>query len=95
MQFAQQDIKLFWEDPVAHPSRRVPPEVRKALYRKLQMIDAAADISDLRVPPGNRLERLQGNMKGRYSIRVNDQWRVCFTWRNGEAIGVEFCDYHS
>lgn len=95
MQFAQQDIKLFWEDPVVHPSRRVPPEVRKALYRKLQMIDAAADISDLRVPPGNRLERLQGNMKGRYSIRVNDQWRVCFTWRNGEAIGVEFCDYHS
>mgnify|MGYP000873258265 FL=1 len=95
MQFAQQDIKLFWEDPVAYPSRRVPPEVRKALYRKLQMIDAAADISDLRVPPGNRLERLQGNMKGRYSIRVNDQWRVCFTWRNGEAIGVEFCDYHS
>lgn len=59
------------------------------------MIDAAADISDLRVPPGNRLERLQGNMKGRYSIRVNDQWRVCFTWQNGEAIGVEFCDYHS
>lgn len=95
MQFAQQDIKLFWEDLVAYPSRRVPPEVRKALYRKLQMIDAAADISDLRVPPGNRLERLQGNMKGRYSIRVNGQWRVCFTWRNGEAIGVEFCDYHS
>ena len=95
MQFAQQDTKLFWEDPVAHPSRRVPPEARKALYRKLQMIDATADINDLRMPPGNRLERLQGNMKGRYSIRVNDQWRVCFTWRNGEAIGVEFCDYHS
>ena len=58
------------------------------------MIDAANGIDDLRVPPGNRLESLRGNRRGQYGIRVNDQWRVCFAWRNGEAVAVEIVDYH-
>lgn len=58
------------------------------------MIDAAKRIDDLRVPPGNRLEPLRGNRKGQFSIRINDQWRVCFAWRDGEALAVEIADYH-
>lgn len=61
---------------------------------KLVMIDATERIDDLRVPPGNRLESLRGNRKGQHSIRVNDQWRVCFAWRDGDALGVEIVDYH-
>jgi proteic killer suppression protein len=58
------------------------------------MLDAAAMLSDLRVPPGNRLEALKGNRRGQYSIRINDQWRICFVWRDGGAEQVEICDYH-
>ena len=58
------------------------------------MIDAAKRIEDLRVPPGNRLEPLRGNRKGQFSIRINDQWRVCFAWRDGEALAVGIIDYH-
>ena len=58
------------------------------------VIDAAKRIEDLRVPPGNRLEPLRGNRKGQFSIRINDQWRVCFVWRDGEALAVEIVDYH-
>lgn len=94
MEFADRDIKLFWDDPVRHPPRRVPTTVRKTLYRKLQMLEAAHELRDLRVPPGNRLEALKGNRQGQHSIRVNEQWRLCFVWENGEAREVEFCDYH-
>lgn len=94
MQFTDSDIKLFWGDPGLHPPRRVPPELRKSLYRKLQMLDAASDLADLRSPPGNRLEALKGKRQEQHSIRVNDRWRLCFTWENGETRGVEFCDYH-
>ncbi len=62
--------------------------------RKLAMIEAAHVLDDLRVPPGNRLEALRGDRAGQHSIRVNDQWRICFTWRDGEAHDVEICDYH-
>ena len=58
------------------------------------MLDSAAELGDLRVPPGNRLEGLKGDRKGQHSIRVNDQWRVCFTWRDGNAYDVEITDYH-
>lgn len=93
MRFADKDIELFWNDPAANPPRRVPPNGRKALYRKLQMLSAACELNDLRIPPGNRLEVLKGKREGQHSIRVDDQWRLCFTWENGEATGVEFCDY--
>lgn len=58
------------------------------------MLNAAANIQDLRAPPGNHLERLTGNRFGQYSIRINDQWRICFRWKDGEAHDVEICDYH-
>jgi len=70
------------------------PELQKASLRKLRMIDAAEEVSDLRVPPGNRLERLKGDRAGQYSIRINDQWRICFRWERGNAYDVEIVDYH-
>jgi proteic killer suppression protein len=62
--------------------------------RKLAMLDAAARLEDLRVPPGNRLEKLSGNRSGQYSVRINDQYRICFIWRDGNAHNVEVTDYH-
>lgn len=64
------------------------------MLRKLVAVDAAEALDDLRVPPGNRLEKLKGDRAGRYSIRVNDQWRVCFRWTDGNACDVELVDYH-
>jgi len=76
------------------PSRALPPDVQRRAHRKLLLVNAAERIDDLRVPPGNRLERLRGDRKGQYSIRVNDQWRVCFRWSGGDAFDVEITDYH-
>ena len=75
-------------------SRRLPPNVQRQAHRKLLLVDAAQALDDLRVPPGNRLERLSGDRKGQYSIRVNDQWRICFRWDRREAYDVEIADYH-
>ena len=58
------------------------------------MVDATTDLNDLRIPPGNRLEELKEDRKGQYSIRINDQWRICFVWKNGDAYDVEIVDYH-
>ena len=69
-------------------------DVQRAALRKLLMLDAATALNDLRVPPGNRLERLKGDRAGQHSIRVNDQWRVCFVWKDGAAANVEIVDYH-
>jgi proteic killer suppression protein len=74
--------------------KRLPGSVAERAKRKLDLIDAAASIAFLRVPPGNRLEALSGDRAGQYSIRVNDQWRICFRWLDGNAFDVEFCDYH-
>jgi len=68
--------------------------LRRAALKKLLLIDAAESIQDLRSPPGNRLEKLSGDRQGQYSIRINDQWRVCFQWEQGHAIHVEIVDYH-
>lgn len=70
------------------------PELHKAALRKLRMLDAAHELSDLRAPPGNRLERLKGDRDGQHSIRIDDQWRICFRWRSGDAYDVEIVDYH-
>ena len=72
----------------------VPSDLAKAARRKLRMVAAATRLEDLRRPPGNRLELLLGDRAGQHSIRVNDQWRVCFVWRNGDAYDVEIVDYH-
>ena len=74
--------------------RRLGTDVQKAALRKLRMLDAATSIDDLRVPPGNRLERLRGDRAGQYSIRVSRQWRICFRWDTGDAHDVEIVDYH-
>jgi len=76
------------------PNKMFHGKLLQVAYRKLLMIDAAVDLRDLRVPPGNRLEALHGNREGQYSIRVNDQLRVCFTWQDGGAENVEIVDYH-
>ena len=68
--------------------------IGKAARRKLDMIDGADRVTDLLAPPGNRLEKLRGDRAGRYSIRINDQWRICFSWRDGDAYDVEIVDYH-
>jgi proteic killer suppression protein len=77
-----------------HGSKKVAVGAQKIALRKLEMLDYAVEINDLRVPPANRLEQLKGNRKGQYSIRINRQWRVCFVWRNGHAYQVEIVDYH-
>ena len=78
-----------------HRVRRFPQTMIPAALRKLDMIDAAHEWVDLRVPPGNRLEALSGDMEGFYSIRINDQWRIIFRWENAGAILVSITDYHS
>ena len=89
--FADRATERLWR------RERVPsidPRVQQTALRKLAHLDAARFLDSLRVPPGNRLEALKGNRRGQYSIRVNDQWRVCFTWTEGGAEDVELVDYH-
>ncbi|MBE9146693.1 type II toxin-antitoxin system RelE/ParE family toxin [Planktothrix mougeotii] len=76
-------------------TRKFPSNLIKVVVRKLDMLNAADQLDDLRVPPGNRLEALKGDLKGFYSIRVNDQWRIIFQWKNGNALAVEIVDYHN
>ena len=75
-------------------SRKFPTDIQRIALRKLAMLDAADSLDDLRIPPSNRLEKLTGNRKGQYSIRINDQWRICFVWSRGDAYEVEIADYH-
>jgi proteic killer suppression protein len=75
-------------------SRKLPSDIQQVALRKLRMINNAKNVADLRIPPANRLEKLSGNRTGQYSIRINDQWRVCFEWKDGDAINVEITDYH-
>jgi len=82
--------KVFLREPRTKFARNV----QRAGLRKLLVLDAAESLNDLRVPPGNRLEKLSGSRSGQHSIRVNDQWRVCFRWSDGDAHDVEIVDYH-
>jgi len=75
-------------------SRRLPPDIQQVALRKLRMLNRAVTLEDLRIPPANRLEKLAGDRAGQYSIRINDQWRVCFEWRDRDAFNVEITDYH-
>jgi len=75
-------------------SRKLPQNIQQVALRKLRMLNRATSLQDLRVPPANRLEKLSGNRVGQHSIRVNDQWRVCFEWQDGDAHNVEIVDYH-
>ncbi len=75
-------------------SRKLPQDIQQVALRKLRMLNRAVDLNDLRRPPANRLEKLKGDREGQYSIRINDQWRICFEWRDGDAFDVEIVDYH-
>lgn len=75
-------------------SRKLPENIQKIALLKLGVIDAADELQDLRLPPGNKLEKLSGNRAGQYSIRINNQWRICFSWSKGDAYDVEIVGYH-
>ncbi|WP_314975384.1 type II toxin-antitoxin system RelE/ParE family toxin [Actinomyces bouchesdurhonensis] len=92
-------IQSFGDRETARLSAREPvpsldPRIARVALRKLRQIDAACRLEDLRIPPGNRLELLRGDRAGQYSIRINDQWRICFTWGDAGPEGVEIVDYH-
>jgi len=75
-------------------SRKLPADIQRVAARKLKLLNDSGDLNDLRVPPANRLEALKGRRKGQHSIRINDQWRICFHWSNSNASDVEIVDYH-
>jgi toxin HigB-1 len=89
--FADKKTQRIWRGEF---SKKLPREVQTVGLRKLIILQRSRDLNDLRIPPGNRLERLSGDRKGQYSIRINDQWRICFNWNNGIATEVEITDYH-
>lgn len=75
-------------------SNKLPRDIQQAALRKLRMLNNSKTLIDLKIPPANRLEKLKGNRDGQFSIRINDKWRICFTWQNGDAYSVEIVDYH-
>jgi proteic killer suppression protein len=75
-------------------SRKLPAGIQQVALRKLRMLNNAVSINDLRIPPANRLEKLSGSREGQHSIRINNRWRICFEWRDGDAYNVEIVDYH-
>ena len=89
--FACRRTERLWRRERGHG---FPPQIERVALRKLVQLDRSRSLSDLRVPPGNRLEALRGDRLGQHSIRVNDQWRVCFRWEGEDAHDVEICDYH-
>jgi proteic killer suppression protein len=91
MSFADSDTARVWE---RRHVRRLDPQVQRLALRKLLILDAAEVLEDLRVPPGNRLEKLRGDRAGQYSIRINQQWRICFRWTPAGPEDVEIVDYH-
>lgn len=90
--FKCKEAERIWQ---GQSSRRFPSGIQNRALRKLRQLDAAATVEDLRNPPGNRLEALKGDRAGQMSIRINDQWRICFRWSKGDADDVEIADYHS
>jgi proteic killer suppression protein len=89
--FRDSDTRLLWD---TGKSRRIPANIRITAWKKLAILNAALALNNLTVPPGNRLEALKGDRKGQHSIRINDQYRVCFLWRDNHAHDVEIVDYH-
>ena len=89
--FADRETELVYNQEF---SRRLPNAIQKVALRKLMMIDNAKSLNDLRIPPNNRLEALRGDREGQYSIRINDQWRICFSMNEGHFYNVEIVDYH-
>ena len=89
--FKDEEAKKIWNGTV---STKLPFEIQQTARRKLRMINNSQNINDLRIPPANRLKKLQGDLKDKYSIRINDQWRIVFRWDGGHAYELEIDDYH-
>ncbi|MBO6795349.1 MAG: type II toxin-antitoxin system RelE/ParE family toxin [Balneolaceae bacterium] len=89
--FGSKETKKIWDGIRV---RNLPIEIQKVGRRKLRMLNNSQDIMDLKIPPSNRLEKLTGDLKGFYSIRINKQWRIIFRWENGNAFNVQIIDYH-
>jgi len=89
--FRDDQTELIWQ---GYTSAKLPPSIQRVARRKLRMLNNAQTLADLRIPPANRLEALKGKRVGQHSIRINDQWRLCFQWKNGHALSVEIVDYH-
>lgn len=89
--FGNEETRLIYR---LQRSRKLPSGIQQVALRKLRMINNATSLNDLRVPPANRLEKLIGDRAGQYSVRINDQWRVCFRWEDSDAYEVEIADYH-
>jgi proteic killer suppression protein len=89
--FKDRDTEAIWH---RQRSRRLDGPTQRGAWRKLAMLDAAENLTDLRIPPGNRLEKLRGDRDGQYSIRINQQWRICFSWSDAGPEDVEIVDYH-
>ena len=89
--FADKETEKIWQGTA---SRRLPNDIQSVARRKLRMLNSARRVDDLRIPPANRLEALKGERRGQYSIRINDQWRICFRWSDADASDVEIVDYH-
>ena len=89
--FASKETEKIWDGIV---SRKLPTDIQRVARRKLRMLNNAKALNDLRIPPANRLEALKRARKGQHSIRINDQWRVCFEWKQGDCYNVEITDYH-
>lgn len=89
--FHGKETEKIWQ---GNRSRRLPQNIQAVARRKLRMLNNARNLTDLRIPPANRLERLSGDRTGQYSIRINDQWRICFVWKRSDAFNVEIVDYH-
>jgi len=89
--FHSKETEKIWRGEI---STKLPPDIQRKARMRLRMINNSISLDDLRIPPSNKLEFLKGNRKGQYSIRINDQWRICFEWTEGNAYNVEIVDYH-
>jgi proteic killer suppression protein len=89
--FADDEAEKIWNQ---QRSRKLPGTIQQRALNKLAMLSQSNDLNDLRIPPSNRLEALSGNRRGQFSIRINQQWRICFRWDNGDVYDVEITDYH-
>ncbi|WP_288195912.1 type II toxin-antitoxin system RelE/ParE family toxin [uncultured Pleomorphomonas sp.] len=91
LSFADAETAIIWD---GRRSRKLPPDIQAVALRKLRLLNQARQLEDMRIPPGNRLEALKGNRAGEHSIRINDQWRICFVWTEGGPSDVSIVDYH-
>jgi proteic killer suppression protein len=89
--FKSKETEKIWSGEF---SRKLPSDIQKIMRRKLRMLNNSTELSDLQIPPSNNLESLKGDRKGQHSIKVNDQWRICFEWKDGDCYNVEIVDYH-